>query len=287
MLLSNPGTHLSPISLQHMLDIEEDQHASFTALPTDTAHGQSIPASENSFSLPYQHLAAGYASTDFALPQIPQSTQTMSGPENSFSPFDPFAGTHHHSALVSDPNFSHPSSHDGPTISSRFPASPFIPMYHDDFRTLNAARNSNFVGDTPDSPYLINAMFSPAYPAPIAIPRVGAGTSPDAHHQAFCRRLIQTMSEQNIDFHNVVTSMLSSGRLDASRLQEFLSRGNGGQYTSTAFSRRRYRNTPRKERRCFHCGTEETTQWRKHPQNGMVLCNRCGQKAYRAQSRNS
>ncbi|KAK6993029.1 hypothetical protein R3P38DRAFT_3223940 [Favolaschia claudopus] len=101
------------------------------------------------------------------------------------------------------------------------------------------------------------------------------------------RVLNQEMFEQNIDFLTVVACMLAARRLDASQLQEIIFRGNGGQSTSTSPSHRRHRNTPRKERICFECGTEKTTQWRKHPHNGINLCNRCGQKAYRAQSRNS
>ncbi|KAK6977178.1 hypothetical protein R3P38DRAFT_2810571 [Favolaschia claudopus] len=107
-----------------------------------------------------------------------------------------------------------------------------------------------------------------------------ADNTPEAHHGAFCMRLVQTMSEQDIDFHTVVTSMLTTGHLDASRLREILSSSRGREA-------RRRRNTRRKEHTCFDCGVEETTQWRRHPQNGNILCNRCGQKAYRAQSRNS
>ncbi|KAK6977189.1 hypothetical protein R3P38DRAFT_3125694 [Favolaschia claudopus] len=63
--------------------------------------------------------------------------------------------------------------------------------------------------------------------------------------------------------------MLAQGHLDASRLQ-----GNIG-------GSRRDRTTNSKARICFECGGSETAQWRRHPETKVLLCNSCGQKAYR------
>ncbi|KAK7022662.1 hypothetical protein R3P38DRAFT_3271313, partial [Favolaschia claudopus] len=80
--------------------------------------------------------------------------------------------------------------------------------------------------------------------------------------------LLQTMSEQKIDVHTFVASMLNAGHLDASRLRDIISRSSGGHLTIP--SGRRRRNIPRKQHKCSGCGTQETTQWRRHPQNGMM-----------------
>ncbi|KAK6977167.1 hypothetical protein R3P38DRAFT_3377676 [Favolaschia claudopus] len=108
-----------------------------------------------------------------------------------------------------------------------------------------------------------------------------ADNTPDASYT----HLLHTMSEQKIDVHTFVASMLNAGHLDASRLRDIISRSSGGQPAIP--SGRRRRTSPRKQHKCFECGTQETTQWRRHPHNGTILCNRCGQKAYRACSKNT
>ncbi|KAK6993035.1 hypothetical protein R3P38DRAFT_2775528 [Favolaschia claudopus] len=268
--------------MQHVHHKIKDQQPDFTAL----SYGQKIPES-NLRDVPTPsspHINAYYASNTF---HLPQRIQTMSGLGNSYSSFDPLAGAgiHYHSPLVSNSDFILPLSHDGTTTSSRYPASEstYIPTHNGNLHTLGAAGNSNFVGDPldrgADPRHLTHVGFSSGVQP---TPRVDDGSAPNARHQAFYTRLIQTISEQNIDLHTIIDSMVTSGRLDVSRLRKTLSRYEG--MNSPVSNRRRRRVIPRKGRVCLQCGTDETPQWRKHPQTGAVLCNSCGQKAYRAQN---
>ncbi|KAK6977190.1 hypothetical protein R3P38DRAFT_3295515 [Favolaschia claudopus] len=260
----------------HNINRDEVQQTEFTAI----SNGRRIPESslKDVPTRSSQHVDAYYASNTFHLPQ------TTPGLQESYSSFDPLVGRgiQYHSPLVSNSDFIVSSSHGGTTTSSRYPASTYNPTHNGNLRTLGAAGNSNFVGDPLDPHHPINVGLSSDSPPPMTIPPIDDGSAPDARHQAFYKHLIQTISDQNIDLHTIIDSMVTSGRLDASRLREILSRCKG--MNSLGSNRRRRRVIPRKGRVCIQCGTEETPQWRKHPQTGVVLCNSCGQKAYRAQN---
>ncbi|KAK7022668.1 hypothetical protein R3P38DRAFT_2961702 [Favolaschia claudopus] len=102
----------------------------------------------------------------------------------------------------------------------------------------------------------------------------------DARCSQVCGRLIQMIAEENIDPHIVITLMLVKGYLHKSRVLNILSIHGG---TCHIPSRRR-RALPRGNRKCSRCGVETTTQWRHHPETRVVLCNPCGQQAYKART---
>ncbi|KAK7030112.1 hypothetical protein R3P38DRAFT_2933240 [Favolaschia claudopus] len=84
----------------------------------------------------------------------------------------------------------------------------------------------------------------------------------DTRHTQFCDRLLRAMNEESIDPRIVLN---------------FIRRK-----ATVGVSSRRYRAINRDTRVCSECGTQKTTQWRRHPNTGAVVCNPCGQRASRA-----
>ncbi|KAK7030118.1 hypothetical protein R3P38DRAFT_3514231 [Favolaschia claudopus] len=232
-----------------------------TALFFDNAEPRGIAVPEQRF---YRCSDYGFMSS---LPQHSMDTEAESGVTSSIASLD---------ELLSTLPFDSPSIANPQNLNSQSQARmedyrpPVNPLLAGDAgpQHLAATELSPTMTDPPN--LYIDSV------APVAY-----CNTPDACYT----HLLHMMSEQKIDVHTFVASMLNAGHLDASRLRDIISRSSGGHLTIP--SGRRRRNTPRKQHKCSECSAQETTQWRRHPHNGAVLCNRCGQKAYRAHSKNT
>ncbi|KAK6977171.1 hypothetical protein R3P38DRAFT_2810564 [Favolaschia claudopus] len=121
--------------------------------------------------------------------------------------------------------------------------------------------------DTNDSSVII-ASSIPSSPTVLRhLSTSQAGPKPtSASLRQFCERVMGMMIQENMDPHMVIAFI---------RREVMRTPGAGT-------SRRRREAIPHRSRTCSECGTNGTTQWRRHPDSQEVLCNSCGQRAGRA-----
>ncbi|KAK7022593.1 hypothetical protein R3P38DRAFT_1121533 [Favolaschia claudopus] len=100
----------------------------------------------------------------------------------------------------------------------------------------------------------------------------------NVRYEEFCARFMESIGQEGIELRTFIFFMVARGHLDEGILRSYAVHRHNNRSS-------RQRDTSQRARKCGECGKEKTSQWRRHPETNICLCNACGQRAYRARIR--